>query len=166
MSEDLITRVGKFRKELENDRDYYLKLGRWNYRAAYSLTILTVLSSAAAGILGLGFAVDDRVVALLALVPAIAVSISSHFKWQERANWHYRNHQVAKAQIRQLDYEIPYPTADDLARLSKGYSVIEAEMTDIWAEDLKLQVEAEEAIAEEAAAEDGGDAAPSDGDGR
>jgi hypothetical protein len=165
MTDDLGSRVRQFRTELEKDRDYYLRLGRWNYRAAYIRAIIAVFSSAAAGILGLGFPVDHRLVALLALVPAIAVTVSSQFKWQQRANWHYRKHLVAKAQLRQLDYEILTPTAAQLAELSKGYSTIEAELNETWEDDLRLQVEAEEAIAEEAA-EEGGDSAPSDADGR
>ena len=153
MADDVNSRVQQFRAELENDRAYYLRLGRWNYRAAYTLAIIAVLSSAAAGILGLGFSVDHRLVALLALVPAIAVTVSSQFKWQDRANWHYRKHLVAKAQLRQLDYEILNPTAAQLAELSKGYTATEAELNDTWEDNLRLQVEAEEAI-EEAAAED------------
>jgi hypothetical protein len=157
MTGDVSARAGRFREELERDRDYYLHLGRWNYRAAYGLTIVTVLSSAAAGILGLGFEVDDRIVALLALIPAIAVSVSSQFKWQDKANWHYRKHQAAKAQLRRLDYDLPTNTAAQLAELAQGYSVIEAELTASWEDNLKFEVEAEEAMEEAAGEEADGD---------
>jgi len=153
MADDVDARIKQFRAELVQDRDYYLRLGRWNYRAAYGLTVVTVVSSAAAGILGLGFDVDHRLVALLALIPAIAVSVSSQFKWQDKANWHYQKHQLAKAELRRLDYEILNPTAVDLANLSKGYSAVEADMTRKWEDDLQMEVEAEEAV-EEMAADD------------
>jgi hypothetical protein len=130
---DVSARVQQFRTELKQDRIKYLRLGRWNYRAAYALTILTVLSSAAAGILGLGWQVDHRIVSLLALVPAIAVTVSSQFKWQDKANWHYQKSEAAKALLRRIDYELPdHPTASQLTDLSRGYSVTDAEMSEAW----------------------------------
>jgi hypothetical protein len=153
MADDIGTRIRRFRAELERDRDRYLQLGRWNYRAAYTLSIVTVISSAAAGILGLGFAVDKRIVALIALIPAIAVTVANQFKWQDKANWHYRKHDAAKALLRRINYELPaHPTEAQLAELSRGYSVTEAEMSESW-EEMRFAVE--EAAEAEAAAGEG-----------
>jgi hypothetical protein len=60
MTDDLEVRLQRFRAELKDAQDRGLYLARWNYRGAYGLVILAVLSSAAAGILGLGFEVDHR----------------------------------------------------------------------------------------------------------
>jgi hypothetical protein len=163
MTEDVSARVRRFRAELVRDRDRFLLLGRWNYRAAYILVIVTVVSSAAAGILGLGFTDDTKLIALLAFIPGIAVIVSNQFKWQDKANWHYRKHDAAKAMLRRLDYELPSnPTEAQLAQLATGYSVIEAEMTKTF-EELRFEVAAAEA-AEEAAEEDLADDEAEDGE--
>ena len=163
MADDVPARVRRFRGELIKDRDYYLQRARWNYGAAYALAIVAVVSSAAAGILGLGFDVDKRTVALVALIPAIAATVSSQFKWQDRANWHYSKHEAAKALLRRINYELPaFPTQDQLAELSKGYSVTEKEMSQTWNDDLSLAIE--EAAAD-AADDAGGEGAAAGQDG-
>ena len=42
MADDVTSRVRRFRAELKEERKNSLNLGRWNYRAAYALTILAV----------------------------------------------------------------------------------------------------------------------------
>ena len=149
MADDVTSRVRRFRTELKQEQQQSLRLGRWNYRAAYVLTIVAVICSAAAGILGLGWDIDQRIVALLALVPAIAVTVSSQFKWQDKANWHYRKHVEARAMLRRIDYELPaFPTEAQLADLVRGYSLKEKELNDSWEQDLRFEMAAEEAEAE------------------
>src|SRR5690242_16444267 len=62
MADDVASRVKRFRTEIDEERKQSLKDGRWNYRAAYGLTIVAVGCSAAAGILGLGWKIDQRIV--------------------------------------------------------------------------------------------------------
>jgi len=146
MADDVTSRVKRFRTEIDEERKQSLRDGRWNYRAAYGLTIVAVGSSAAAGILGLGWEIDQRIVALLALVPAIAVTVASQFKWQDKANWHYNKHVEARAMLRRLDYELPaFPTEAELADLVRGYSLKEKELNDSWNQDLGFEAAADAA---------------------
>ena len=146
MADDIASRVKRFRAEIDEERKQSLRDGRWNYRAAYILTIVAAGCSAAAGILGLGWDVDRRIVALLALVPAIAVTVASQFKWQQKANWHYNKHVEARAILRRIDYELPaFPTEEQLAELVRGYSIKEKELNDSWNQDLGFEAAAEEA---------------------
>ena len=145
MADDVTSRITRFRAEMEQERKQSLRDGRWNYRAAYALTIVAVGSSAAAGILGLGWDIDRRIVALLALVPAIAVTVASQFKWQQKANWHYNKHVEARVMLRRIDYELPaFPTEAQLADLVRGYSLKEKELNDSWNQDLGFEAAEEE----------------------
>ena len=152
---EVVARIRKLREELELDRDSALKYGRRNYFAAYGLSVVIVISSASAGILGLGFDLDNKLVAAVALIPAIAVTVAHQFKWQDKANLHYRRYDAAKALLRRIDYELPEnPTFADVAKLSRGYSVAEAEMTRHWEE--KMQAVADEAAEKEPGGADEG----------
>lgn len=142
MAEDVGDRVTRLRTELETGRDHYLWLGRWNYTAVYGLMILTVGSSAAAGILGLWLDPPTREVALLALIPAIAVSVGNQFKLQGKADWHYRKYDALKALLRRLNYDLPLkPSAAQVAEIGQALSKIEAEMTAAWEDSVAFKLE-------------------------
>lgn len=68
----------------------YQKLGRTNHLAAFSLTLITVLASVAAGALGLFEVVPSQLVGVVALVPAGAALVSRELKLQPKANHYYR----------------------------------------------------------------------------
>jgi hypothetical protein len=132
MANDLDARVRRFRVELEKVRDRSIRLARRNYRAAYGLMFIAVCSSAAAGILGLGFDVDQRLVSVLALVPVLAVSVTSQLRWEDRSNFYYRQWNAAKAHLRRLDNEMSgNPTGAQLAEISRSYSAIEAQLHEV-----------------------------------
>ena len=132
MANDLEARVRRFRRELEQVRDRSIRLARRNYRAAYALMFIAVCSAAAAGILGLGFGLDPKIISVLALVPALAVTVASQLKWQDKSNFYYRQWNAAKAHLRRLDNETGgNPTAAQLAEISRSYSATEAQLHEI-----------------------------------
>lgn len=142
MTEDIGGRVKRLRAELEAERDHYLWLGRRGYVASIGLMILTVGSSALAGILGLGFGVDTRIVAGIALIPGIAVAIANQSKLQGKVDWHYRKYDAIKALLRRVNYDLPpEPSAAQVAEIANAFSKVEAEMTAAWEKTLALEIE-------------------------
>lgn len=142
MSEEIGGRVKRLRAELEAERDHYLWLGRRGYVASIGLMIVTVGSSALAGILGLGFGVDTRIVAAIALIPGIAVAIANQSKLQGKVDWHYRKYDAIKALLRRVNYDLPpEPSAAQVAEIANAFSKVEAEMTAAWEKALSLEIE-------------------------
>ncbi len=142
MSEDVGDRVKRLRAELEAERDHYLWLGRRGYFASMGLIIVTIGSSALAGILGLGFGVDTRIVAAIALIPGVAVSIANQSKLQGKVDWHYRKYDALKALLRRVNYDLPpEPTVAQVAEIAAAFSKVEAEMTADWEKSLTADIE-------------------------
>jgi hypothetical protein len=97
------------------------------------LTGVTIAASAAAGLLGLGFDVDTRIVGAVALIPGIAASILQQFKVPAKTDFHYRKWDALRALQRRLRYEMPEkPKVADVARISAALSRLEADMTLEW----------------------------------
>jgi hypothetical protein len=97
------------------------------------LTGLTIAASAAAGLLGLGFGIDTRIVGAVALIPGIAASIIQQFRMPAKIDFHYRKGDRLNALLRKARYEMPpNPTPKQVGELSRALSDLERGMLDEW----------------------------------
>jgi peptidoglycan biosynthesis protein MviN/MurJ (putative lipid II flippase) len=105
------------------------KYARRNYRFAYLVSIVTVVSSIAAGIVvgaGVHF-LEPWGKAALASLPAAMVTVSTVFRFEQKSSWFWHKTKRLEALLRSLKYESA--VAVDA---SKAFSKVEADMESEW----------------------------------
>ena len=130
-----LTRAEALRAQIEAEAKDNLKYGRRYHKGYIALLILIVGSSALASILALGFdkSVDARVVGIIALIPGICTGVGDRFHFVLKKHWFYRKHDRLNSYLRQLDFVVAQPPADDdIARIARAYSRLDVEMGKAW----------------------------------
>lgn len=137
---DIEARLRALEAEIDKAQRDSLKHGRRNYLVLNMLLVLSVLGSVAAAVLALINA-PPLVAGLVALIPAVAVTISTSFKLQAKASWHYGKHTELNGLVRRIRYAVPAaPTAADVAALAQQLTDLDVRMDRQWAETLQVQV--------------------------
>jgi hypothetical protein len=135
LAERAMTMAGK----LEEDRKSYLVSARFNYAAVRVMSIGSSVAGVAAALLGLvpSQAVEKWEVGMVAAISPALIAASRQLGFQQKANWHYRKVDRIKTLQRRLSYELPvFPKADNLAAISRAWSVIDTDMSKEW-EDMQ-----------------------------
>lgn len=79
----------KLTRELEGEIADARRRGKRNYYAAYGLKLAALISSIAAGALGIAELAPSKVVGIIAFIPSAAVLLSQELKLQQKANFCY-----------------------------------------------------------------------------
>jgi hypothetical protein len=126
-------RIETLRTELDDSIAHYQRLAKRNYRFALLLMMITLLSSAAAGVGGLFLGLDGKITGGLALLPGIIALMATTLNPQGRANWHYRKKDALNALRRRLLFELPEaPSADNVASIARDWTEIADSMNGEW----------------------------------
>jgi hypothetical protein len=104
------------------------------------LTVLTigiaVGASAVAGIGGILFHLDSKIVGGIALIPGVAGVAATSLKLQPKANFHFRKKNSLVGLERRLLYELPeQPSAENVAAISKAWTELDQTTHDAWEKD-------------------------------
>ena len=130
---EISERLTLLQSELSRECDDNRRLAKICHFWLMLLTGVTIAASAAAGLLGLGFGVDTRIVGAVALIPGVAASITQQFKLPAKVDFHYRKWDALKALLRRVEYGLPEnPRTEDVREVSEALSALEADMTAEW----------------------------------
>lgn len=133
-------RLGDLRNEIEKASADRRQSGRSNYYAAYTLLVLTIASSAAAGIASFLNQSPD-LVGVLAFVPGVLTLAMSQLKLQARSNWHYQKSHLLKDLLNKIKYQTPSnPSSEHLVALASEFSRINLTMQTQWVATLGLDM--------------------------
>ena len=114
-------------------------LARNNHWISLSLMGIALTSTTVAGLGGLLFEFNSKVVSTLALVPGALALVENTFKFQDRSNWHYRKKTALEGLKSRLLWQLPEsPSADNVAAIAKDLDKLEERMDDEWRRTFKL----------------------------
>jgi hypothetical protein len=134
----VLERLGELRAEIERLSAARRRSGRLNYYAAYTLLVLTILSSAAAGIASF-LNQPAEFVGVLAFIPGVLTLALSQLKLQARSSWHHQKNHLLQGLLNKIKYQTPpNPSADQLAALASEFSGINRTMAAQWTATLGL----------------------------
>ena len=132
-------RIEGLRSELEKAIAHYNSRARAAYWCAHILMIITLGSSALATLCGVFLDVSGKTTGAIAAIPGIAALIAVTMKPAGRANWHYRKKDALNELRRRLLYELPqFPTANNVAAISKSWTELTKKMNEEWERDFTL----------------------------
>ncbi len=99
-------------------------------------------ASLVAGIGGVFFNMDSKVLGGIALVPGFVAAIATSLKLQARANFHYRKRYILDGLWRRLRYELPDPPdAVKVAAVSSAWTELENTSEDLWEKGFRFSWE-------------------------
>jgi hypothetical protein len=137
MADTQQARVKQFQDELESAITHYRSLAKRAYRQNIGLVSATLVTSLAAGMLGVLTKVDQKYIGAIALLPGFFAACSTTLRLQAKANQHYRRKDALQLLRNRLLFELPEaPTASDIAELSKAWGVLTDRMNDDWEKSL------------------------------
>jgi hypothetical protein len=96
------------------------RYGLWNYRAAWAVAIISVGASIVSSIMAALGTVDKTWVAILAAIPAAALTVTTTFNFEQRGIAHFDTKKQLNALARKAKYE-----GASLEDVSKQYSMID-----------------------------------------
>jgi hypothetical protein len=103
------------------------RMAKRNYFFAYGVAGITVIASIAAGIT-VGMAdVPKSLVAALAALPAVMLTASTVFRFEQKSAWFWKKTKALEALVRQLKYE-----SLAAAQASKAFSEVESSLEREW----------------------------------
>ncbi len=118
-------------ESLENELKEAAKLSKYlakrNYILAYSVTLISVFASIAAGILVALKNFDPVLLAIIASLPAGMMTFKAVFRFEQKSAWFWQKNKKLERLYRALAYEGASPAA-----ISKEFSQVESEMESSW----------------------------------
>lgn len=100
---------------------------RSNYYAAFLITTITVGGSISAALLVALDAKDHVLTALIAAIPAAALSLSSAFHFERKSAWYWKKVKLLEGLVRALRYE-----SAETAAVSRKFSEVDGKLDDEW----------------------------------
>lgn len=102
------------------------RFGWWNYRAAYFVAFLALFGSITTIFL-IVFDANKILTAIIAAIPALAISFTKIFNFERRAVYHWRKSKKLRGLLRQLKYE-----DEDIKAVSRAFTRIDVETLNEW----------------------------------
>jgi hypothetical protein len=98
-----------------------------------------LMASAVAGFGGLFFGLDPKMASGLALFPGALALAANLFRFQGKANWHYRKMNGLKGLQNELLYQLPEsPEVTDIARVATAWKDLNYKMQVEWQREFYL----------------------------
>lgn len=133
MADDVAARAKKLREKLDWECRHDLLWGKIGHFAFTMLLLLGICSSLLAGVLGLGWAVNTKIVAGIALIPAATTGALNQLRLQWRSMWHYRKHFAVAELLSKLEFGVSDPpTAEEIAKIAEEFADLNMRTTLEW----------------------------------
>jgi len=114
-------------QKLEREIQRLYGKAKHNYRAAYALSVIAVLTSILAGLAVAGQWFPLSVRAVLSASPGAILIVRERLKFEERASWHYRKLHSIEGLLHQLCYQ-----GKSEANMSEQWRNITDELRPLW----------------------------------
>jgi hypothetical protein len=129
-------RIRDLQTRLQGAADTERLRGRALHFLAHTAIAIALGASAVAGIGGVLFHLDSRIIGGFALIPGIASVVANSLKLQPKANFHFRKKNSLVGLERRLVYELPEePSADNVAAIAKAWTELDTRTHDAWEND-------------------------------
>lgn len=133
VSDKIAERIDQLRAKLEWECQHDLRWAKIGHFAFNVLLLVGITSSLLAGVLGLGWAVNTKTVAGIALIPAASTGALNQLRLQWRSMWHYRKRDHVAALLDRLNFGLSDPpTSQEVAKVAEDFSDLNIRMTLEW----------------------------------
>lgn len=113
--------------DIGSEQQRHSKFARGNYRAAFLLSILTVLASFAAVIGAAGKWYPGWVLAVVSAIPGGVAIVLAKLRFEERSDWHYRRSYALRRIINEARYE-----KKNEGEISKAWNDLTDDFEKVW----------------------------------
>lgn len=132
-SDDIQNRIETLRVILNRDIIWSRVKHIFDHWLAIGLMAFTIGASIAAGVGALAFKWSAAETGKVALVPGFCAIVASHFKFEDKANWHSRKLDAMEKLKNKLLLELPAnPSVDDVAAVSRARTKVIEDMQKEW----------------------------------
>jgi len=137
-SSEMSGKIETLLNEIKKEKEHCGKLGRLDHWTGLIIMVVAILGSIAAS--ACGFLQAGRTITgFVPLIPALAGTLGTTFKFDGRAAWHYERQHAMKQLERKLTVELQDDaTQEEVDAVSKKLDEISKEMLGRWIKQFSL----------------------------